>query len=113
LISLVHGGKTAAQGRSEIAGGQISAGEEVGYVLSGLLGGAGLPFLLRVEEGKVKEHKRRRSLAGLLDIGFSRNERFRFLEGLLEREADRFTQKISENINRVVNRNRNGILKPR
>ena len=38
---LCDGGEKAAQSGGEIAGGQVSAGEEVGYVLSGLLGGAG------------------------------------------------------------------------
>ncbi len=39
-LPLCDGGENTAQSGSEIAGGQISVGEEVGYVLSGLLGGA-------------------------------------------------------------------------
>src|SRR5216683_4883536 len=60
---LCDGGEKAAQSGSEIAGGQISAGEEVGYVLSGLLGGAGLRFLARMEETEVRMAGAARSAA--------------------------------------------------
>jgi hypothetical protein len=44
---------TAAEGGAEIAGGEVFAGEEVGEVLGGFIGGAGLGFFAGVVAAEV------------------------------------------------------------
>jgi len=53
-VAFGDGGEDAGQGGAEIAGGEITAGEERGYVTTDLLGGEGLRFPLGVEAAKVR-----------------------------------------------------------
>src|SRR6266403_2692648 len=53
-VAFGDGGEDAGQGRSEIAGGEITAGEKRGYVTADLLGGEGLGFPLGVEAAEVR-----------------------------------------------------------
>jgi len=48
------GGEDAGQGGAEIAGGEITAGEERGYVAADLLGSEGLRFPLGVEAAEAR-----------------------------------------------------------
>ena len=57
------GGEDAGQGGAEIAGGEITAGEERGYVAADPLGGEGLRFPLGVEAAKVRVASEPRSAA--------------------------------------------------
>jgi len=57
------GGKDAGQGRGEIAGGEMTAGEKRGYVAADLLGGERLRFPLGVEAAKVRVASEPRSTA--------------------------------------------------
>ncbi len=50
-------------GGGEIAGGQVTVGEERGYILSGLCSSAGLRFLLGVEEAEARMAGASRSTA--------------------------------------------------
>lgn len=49
-VTLSCGGEDTAQGGSEIAGGDVIAGEEEGDVAAELVGGAGLGFFAGVEK---------------------------------------------------------------
>ncbi len=62
-VALGDGGEDAGQGGAEIAGGEITAGEERGYVTAYLLGGEGLRFPLGVEAAKVRVASEPRSAA--------------------------------------------------
>ena len=57
------GGEDAGQGRAEIAGGEITAGEERGYVAADLLGGEGLRLPLGVEAAEARVASEPRSAA--------------------------------------------------
>ncbi len=57
------GGEDAGQGGAEIAGGEITAGEERGYVATDLLGGEGLRFPLGVEAAEARVAREPRSAA--------------------------------------------------
>jgi hypothetical protein len=48
------GGEEAAQSGAEIAGGEITSGEERGNILAGLLGDEGLRLLARMEKAEVR-----------------------------------------------------------
>lgn len=52
-VALGDSSKEAAQGRAEIAGGDITAGEEIGDVAANLLGGPSLRFLAGMEVAEV------------------------------------------------------------
>ena len=53
-LALGDGGEEAAEGSTEIAGGEITAGEEIGDVLAHFVGGAGLGFLASVKVAEVR-----------------------------------------------------------
>ena len=52
-VAADDGGEDAGEGRAEIAGGEVVAGEEVGQVLADVFGGAGAGFFLGVVEAEV------------------------------------------------------------
>jgi hypothetical protein len=62
-VAFGDGGEDAGQGGAEIAGGEITAGEERGYVAADLLGGEGLRFPLGVEAAKARVASETRSTA--------------------------------------------------
>ena len=53
-VAAGYGGEQAAQGGTEVAGGEVIAGEEVGQVLAQLFSGLGLRFLLRVMKAEIR-----------------------------------------------------------
>jgi len=62
-VAFGDGREDAGQGRGEIAGGEITAGEERGYVAADLLGGEGLRFPLGVEAAEARVAREPRSTA--------------------------------------------------
>jgi hypothetical protein len=62
-VAFGDGGEDADQGGAEIAGGEITAGEERGYVAADLLGGEGLRFPLGVKAAKAGVASEPRSAA--------------------------------------------------
>ncbi len=62
-LTLGDGGEDAGQGGAEVAGGEITAGEERGYVATDLLGGEGLRFPLGVEAAEARVASETRSAA--------------------------------------------------
>ena len=54
-VTFGDGGEDAGQGGGEIAGGEITAGEERGYVTADLLGGEGLRFPLLLYLNSIPE----------------------------------------------------------
>src|SRR6266403_5100643 len=62
-LTLGDGGEDAGQGGAEIAGGEITAGEERGYVAADVLGGEGLRFPLGMEAAEARVASEPRSAA--------------------------------------------------
>ena len=105
---LCDGGEKAAQSGSEIAGGQISVGEEVGYsspACSAARDSASLRAWKKQRCGwserrgvrqwrpsaKVKAHKLERSFEGFVDMEVSRKKHLSCKGSLAESEAHYFT----------------------
>jgi len=62
-VAFGDGREDAGQGGAEIAGGEITAGEERGYVTADLLGGEGLRFPLGMEAAEARVASETRSAA--------------------------------------------------
>jgi hypothetical protein len=62
-VSVGQGGENAAEGQTEIAGGEIFTGEEIGDVVADFLGGLGLGLFAGMEITEVRMAGRARSAA--------------------------------------------------
>src|SRR4029077_5225141 len=85
-LTFCDGGEKAGQGGAEIAGGEITAGKERGYITGGLLGGEGLRFPLGVEAAEMRMAGTSRS-AALAAVGEGESTQARTVLLILDRRA--------------------------